>query len=104
MAIKPIAQPSAPRQRKIFLHRESIDVAHAAPRQIAGRRMMHRMGMAPEIVRREGQDADDPPDPVIERAAAEERAVPAIMLDHEQADQERGGRNDEQKAEPIAEM
>ena len=36
-------------------------------------------------------------------AAAEERAVAAIVLDHEQAHQEAGGRHREQQRQPIAE-
>src|SRR5438270_3579279 len=92
MAIEPITQPSPPGQREIFAHRQRIDVAHAAAGEISRRRVMHRMRVAPEIVWRERQHPDNASDPVIEPAAAEERAMAAVMLDHEQADEETGRR------------
>src|SRR5436305_14967238 len=66
--------------------------------------MMHRVGVAPEVVRRECQHAEHAPDPVVEPAAAEKRAMAAVMLDHEQAHQETGRRYGEQQADPVTEV
>ena len=63
---------------------------------------MHRVGMAPEIVRRQREYADHPTDPVVGAAPAEERAVAAIVLDHEQADEEARRRNGQEEDEPVA--
>jgi hypothetical protein len=66
--------------------------------------MMHRVGVAPEIIGREGQHAEHAADPVVQPLAAEERAVATVVLDHEQADEKTGGRYDQQQADPVAEM
>ena len=65
MAVKPIAQPAPARQREIFVDRQRVDVAHAAPVEIAGAGVMNGMGAPPEIVRRQRQHADDAADPII---------------------------------------
>ena len=100
MAIEPVAQPAPARQRQIFAHRQRVDVAHAAALEIAGGGVMHGMRAPPEIVGRQREHAERAADPVIGEAMAEERAVPAIVLDHEQAHQEAGGRNGEQQGQP----
>ena len=64
---------------------------------------MDSVGSPPEIVRRQRHNADDAPDPVIGEAVPEERAVTAIVLDHEETDHEAGGRNGQQQIKPIAE-
>jgi hypothetical protein len=46
-----------------------------------------------QIVRGKRQDAERATDPVIDARMAEERAMPAIVLDHEQPHQEPGGRH-----------
>src|ERR1700687_817449 len=62
--------------------------------------MMNGMRSLPEIVGRQGEHAQRAADPVVGEAMAEECAVPAIVLDHEQPHQESRGRNGEQQAKP----
>ncbi len=50
--------------------------------------MMARMVMSPIIVRRQCHDTDGSADPIVRNAAAEERAVSAIVLDREEADEQ----------------
>ena len=52
---------------------------------------------APEIIGRQRQHADHPAHPVICQAMAEEGAVAAVVLDHEQPHQETRGRYREQQ-------
>ena len=92
MAVQPILQAAPARQRQIFAHRQRVDVADAAALEIAGGGMMHGMRAPPEIVGRQGEHAEHAADPVIGQAMAEERAMAAIVLDHEQPHQEAGGR------------
>ena len=61
--------------------------AEAAPVEIAGCGVMQRVIVTPEAVGRQRQHADDPPDPVVGKAVAEERAVATVVLDHEQSQQ-----------------
>ena len=44
------------------------------------------------------------PDPVVGEPMAEEGAVPAIVLDHEQAHEKAGSRNDQKQSDPVAEI
>src|SRR5882757_4826360 len=63
---------------------------------------MERMVMSPVIVWGQCHDADRPADPIIRKTAAEERPVAAIMLNHEETnEQARGGRHSHQ-TNPIA--
>ena len=63
--------------------------------------MVECVTVSPEIVGRQGQYADDASDPVIRATSAEECAVAAIVLDHEEAHEEAGGRHGEQQANPV---
>ena len=63
-----------------------------------------RVRAPPEIVRRQRQHADHAADPVVHQPMAEERAVAAIVLDHEQADQKAAGGNGQQQIKPVADM
>ncbi len=53
------------------------------------------MVVAPEIVGRQRDDADEPADPVIGARRTEKRPVAAIMLDHEQPDDEPRSRHNQ---------
>src|ERR1700722_5765166 len=64
--------------------------------------MMECMTVAPEIVGRQGQYANDASDPVIHPTSAEECSVAAIVLDHEEAYEETGSRHGEQQVDPVA--
>ena len=88
MAVETVAEPVAPIAGEIFADRQRIDVADAAPVEIARGRMMDRVAAPPVVVGRHGDDADRPADPVVGGLARKERAVPAVVLDHEEADEE----------------
>ena len=44
--------------------------------------------MSPVIVRGQGHDTDDSADPIVRKTAAEERPVAAVMLDHEETNEQ----------------
>ena len=100
MAVEPVHQAAPARQRQIFAHRQRIDIADAAAIEIARGRVMDGVRSPPEVVWRHGEHAERAADPVVGEAMAEERAVPAIVLDHEQPHQKSRGRNGEQQGEP----
>ena len=104
MAIEPVNQAAASVQRKILPHRLRLDVADAAPVEISGRCVVDRVAAPPEVVGRQGQDADRPADPVVGGLARQERSVPAIVLDHEQADEQPGGERRQREREPVKAM
>ena len=62
--------------------------------------MVDGVGAAPDIIGRQSEHPDRPADPVAHLALAEEGAVTAVVLDHEQPDEKPGGRDDEYKAPP----
>ena len=66
--------------------------------------MMDRMRAAPDVVRRQRQHADNAPDPVVRRALAEEGAMPAIVLDHEQPHEKARGAARPAAGQPVAEV
>jgi hypothetical protein len=61
---------------------------------------MQRVGALPPGVRREGEHAEQAAQPVIGPARVEERAVAAIVLEHEQSQKQRGRRYREQERCP----
>ena len=61
---------------------------------------MDGVSVAPEIVGRQGEHADHPADPIVCRSLAKERAVAAIMLNHEQPHEEARGRHRKQQSDP----
>ena len=62
------------------------------------------MGAAPVAVGGQREHADDPAEPIIGPAAAEERAMAAIVLDHEEANEEACRRDGEQQRQPVADL
>ena len=59
-----------------------------APVEIARSRMMNGVVLAPAVVRRHRQDGESSPERIIGGFGFEERAVPAIVLQDEQPDEE----------------
>ena len=102
VAIEPVADPAPERPRVIFGNGEGDDIADAARIEIAARGVVDRVGAPPAIVGGESQDADGAADPVIDLPYAEEGAVAAIVLDHEEPQQEPGGRDGEEEPPPEA--
>jgi hypothetical protein len=60
------------------------------------------MALPPEIVRSQGHDTDGSADPIICKPAIEERPVAAVVLDHEETDEEARRGCHQQQANPIA--
>ncbi len=104
VAIEAVAELLPARQSAVFGDGQRGDVTDAAFFEVAGGRMMFGMRTAPIVVGREGQDTEQAAGPVINRAAGEEGAVAAVMLDDEEAQQEGRGRHDEHKARPEGEF
>ena len=64
--------------------------------------MVDGVALPPMAVGGQGQHADGAAEPVVGPAAAEERAVAAIVLDHEQAHQEPRRRDGQEQGQPVA--
>lgn len=104
MPVEPVTKPAPTRQRVVFGDCQGFDVANAAFVQVSGRGVVFRMRPAPIVVGRQRQDADRASNPVVDAATGEKRTVAAIMLNHEQPEQEGGGGKDEDQAGPEAVM
>ena len=97
-----VERPPPRRQPPVLAHGQRADVAHPAPVEVAGGGVVDGVGAPPVAVGREGHDPDRPAEPVVGAAPAEERAVPAVVLDHEQADEEARRRHRQQQGQPVA--
>ncbi len=86
------------------MHCQRVDVADAAPIEIARSRMMNGVSASPEVVGREREYADRTADPVVCETMMEEGAMTAIMLDHEQPHEKARSRHGEQQADPVADI
>ena len=93
VAVDAIEKAPPPAEADIFVDRHRRHVADAAALEIADAGVVAGVGAAPQIVRRQRHDADHPTDPVVGGAPAEEGAVAAIVLDHEEPHQEAASRN-----------
>jgi hypothetical protein len=103
VAVEPIAEPAPSGQGEVFLHGQRGNVADAATLEVSRARVMDGMARAPHIVRRQRDCADHAADPIISSAAAKERPVPAVVLDHEESHKEACGRYSHEEARPITE-
>src|SRR6185295_10262999 len=101
--VETIAKPPPAPEALIFAYRHRRHIADTPMGEVAHAGVMHGMGALPMIVRRQREDADDPPDPIIGRAATEEGPMAAVMLDHEEADEKPGRGNRKDEAEQWAE-
>src|SRR3974377_317076 len=97
MAVEPVTQATESRARLIFPHGEGVDIANATTVEIAGTCVMDGVGAAPEIVGCESEHAKRTADPVVDESVTEKGTMAAVVLDHEQAHQEHGSRNGEDK-------
>ena len=100
MAIEPVAQPPDRRQGPVLVHGQGVDAAEAAPVQRARGGVVQGVGPPPVVVGGQGQDAERAPDPVVQPLRRKEGPVPAIVLDHEQPQQERPRRRHQEQAPP----
>ena len=101
VALQAVESAAPRRQALVLAHGQGVDVAGAAPAEMAGGGVVHGMGAPPVAVGRERQHAQHPAEPVVGAPPAEERAVAAVVLDHEQAHEEARRRHREQQAEPV---
>ena len=101
MALQAIESAAPRRQALVLAHGQRVDVAGAPPVQMAGGGVVHGMGAPPVAVGREGQHPQHPAEPVVGAPPAEERAVPAVVLDHEQTHEEARRGHREHQAEPV---
>ena len=104
VAVNLVAKPPPGSECPVFGHRQRIDIADAAAVEIARSRMMRRMRLAPEIVRGQRQNADNPADPVIGLARRKQGAMAAIVLDHEHPDHQSGGGYRQQQRKQQADL
>jgi hypothetical protein len=102
VAVEAIGKAPPSGRREILADRERGNVADAAAVEVARAGVMHGMAAPPMIVGCQRQHADDAAGPVVGLPLAEECAVPAIVLDHEEPHQEAGGGHGNGKAEPVA--
>ena len=102
VAVEPIEQPLQPSPFPVFANREQVHVTDAACVQIAGGGMMERVRAAPAVIRRQREHAESAADPVIAAPSAQERTVPAIVLDDEQPEQEQSRQRRHNKRGKIA--
>jgi hypothetical protein len=86
----------------VLPHRQSGNVADAAPLQVARTGVVNVMALSPMTVRRQREGADDPSHPIVEPPLSKQRAMTAVMLDHEKADKKTGSRNGYDETEPEA--
>ena len=87
MADEAIEGPAEPSLFAVFPDRQQRHVSRAPPVEIACAGMVDRVGPAPDVIGRQRHDPDHAADPVAETPVAEQGAVPAIVLDHEQPNQ-----------------
>ena len=78
-----VQQAPRPGEREILPDRQHIDVADATMIEVAGMRVVDGVGPSPKVIRRQGQHADHPTDPIVGEAMPEKRAMAAVVLDHE---------------------
>ena len=93
--------------RIVFRNRQArgVDVASGFPLvEIVPDRMMTGVLAAPIRVWRQRQDAAQPADQIVRPARFEERAVPAIVLDDEDAHEQRARRHCKQQRDKLGEL
>ena len=101
IAVEAIAQPLQQRQSQIFADGERVDIARAAPVEVARRRVMLGMFAPPKPVWRERQHAHATSDEIIDGTRRKERAVSAIVLDDESAHEKPCGWQRKKQGRPI---
>jgi hypothetical protein len=90
IAQNPVSQAPEAAPRAIFPHGQRWNIARSPAVEIARCRVMRGMVLPPDVVRGQRQDTKHTPDPVARLPVLQERAMPAILLDHEEAQQEEG--------------
>lgn len=105
ISVDPIAKTMPEGERQIFVHRKSIDVADPASFKATGVSMMEGVGATPKVIGRQRQHPDYSAYPIVCYALAKERAMTAIVLNHEESHEKTRCRyRKRQREPPIAEM
>src|SRR5437762_8098815 len=102
MAVHAILEPRPARPAEVLVHGQGIDVAEPAMLEVARRGVVERVGLLPVVVRRQGEHPEDRADDVRRARRPEERGVPAVVLDDEQANEEEGRGYGKEQGEPVA--
>jgi hypothetical protein len=100
--VEAVKHPPGGAHGPVFLDGEGVDGARHATVEVAGGGVVDGVRLAPVGVGREREHAQDSAGPVVGGLGREERSVPAVVLDHEDAHQEGRGRNREQEPGPPA--
>ena len=98
ISVNSIHQAAATVQREEFRHGQRIDIADAARIEIAGAGMVNGVGAPPVIIGGQRHHPENAADPIIAFPVAKESAMPAIMLDEEEPEQEGPCRYRQQEA------
>jgi hypothetical protein len=104
MMNQPVEQPSQPRQRTIFSHRQArrVDInAARSPIQIVPSGVVTGVLPSPMRIWRQRDNAADHAEQVVGTAGLEERPVPAIVLDHEDAYNKAGCQDRQAQCHPV---
>ena len=101
ITVGPILEALEEGASPIFVDRHRPHVADASAIEVARGRMMKSMGVAPFAERREGQEAEEPADPIPRRSRLHEGAVGAIV-EQDEGPHHQGPRGDaEQESYPY---
>jgi hypothetical protein len=101
--IETVTKAPPPTRFEIFLDGHGIDITNATAFEMTLTRVMNGMATSPRLVGCQREHADHSTSPIIRQAMAEERAVTAIMLDHEETYEKPCSGHRNNKSEPVAE-
>ena len=101
VAEQPVAEPAPPRPGAVLVDGQGLDVADAPPVEVAGRRVVDGVLVAPPREGRVEDDAEHGAERCVRALRAQERAVRAVVEDDEGADQESGRGNRQREHEEI---
>ena len=102
MPVHPVEHALEPGAAQVLADGEGVDVAEAADVEIAAGGVMDGVRAPPVGVGHQGEDAEDAADQVVHLLGAEEGAVPAVVLQHEEPHDHHGGRHRDEEGQPVA--
>ena len=97
-----ILEAPPPASRAVLVNRQRVDVAEPPMVQIPGGGVMNRVGLLPVVIRREREHAQDGAHHVGQALRREEGPVPAVVLEDEQPDEEKGFRYRQRQRKRVA--
>lgn len=99
--VEVLARYREPNQQ-VLADRKRRDVADPSPGEISRRRVVNGVAASPNVIGRQCQDTKHTTDPIIDRPPAEERSMPAVVLNCEEAHEKAGSRYRYGQGEPDA--